>query len=62
MKKVYDELNQKDLTKNIECLVIYPDLEIKENDLSNLKTSENAIKKYVGFYKVGVSVPIVKKI
>ncbi len=60
LKKVYEELDQKDQTKNINCLVIYPDLEILSNDLSNLTTEKNKIDKYVGFFKVGVNVPTIK--
>lgn len=60
LKKVYDEFKIKDYSRSIDCLVIYPDLGIQNNDLNNLKTEENCIKKYVGFYKVGVNVPIIK--
>lgn len=60
LKKVYDELKQNDYSKSIDCLVIYPDLEIRKNDLSNLTADKNKIGKYIGFYKVGVSLPIIK--
>lgn len=60
LKKVYDELKIKDYSKNIDCLVIYPDLEIQNNDLSNLKSQNNKIKKYIGFYKIGVNLPIIE--
>lgn len=60
LKKVYDELKIKDYSKNIDCLVIYPDLGIQHNDLSNLKSENNKIKKYIGFYKIGVNLPIIE--
>lgn len=60
LKKVYEELNQNDQEKNIDCLVIYPDLDIQFNDLSNLTADKNKIDKYVGFFKVGVNVPTIK--
>lgn len=60
LKKVYDELKQNDYSKSIDCLVIYPDLEIQKNDLSNLIIDMNKIDKYIGFYKIGVSLPIIK--
>lgn len=59
LKKVYKELGKNE-TEIIDCLVIYPDLEVKENDLSNLKSSKSRIEKYVGFYKLGVKLPILK--
>jgi len=59
LKKVYKELGKNE-SEIIDCLVIYPDLEIKENDLSNIKSSKNRIEKYVGFYKVGVKLPLLK--
>jgi 5-methylcytosine-specific restriction enzyme subunit McrC len=60
LKKVYDELKQNNYNKNIDCLVIYPDLEIQKNDLSNLLIDMRKINKYIGFYKIGVNLPTVK--
>ncbi|OXA93940.1 hypothetical protein B0A62_12205 [Flavobacterium hydatis] len=60
LKKVYDEFKIEDYSKNIDCLVIYPDLETQHNDLSKLKAEENKIGKYVCFYKIGVNLPIIE--
>lgn len=57
LKKVYKELGKNE-TEIIDCLIIYPDLEINKNDLSNIKSCKNKIQKYVGFYKIGVNLPL----
>ncbi|MFB9107518.1 5-methylcytosine restriction system specificity protein McrC [Flavobacterium gyeonganense] len=59
LKKVYDKLKV-NYDQNINCLIIYPDLEIQNNDLSNPTAEKYKIDKYVGFYKLGVNLPIVK--
>lgn len=59
LKKVYDKLKKDDKEK-IDCLVIYPDLEIQTNDLKNPTAEKYKIDKYVGFYKLGVNLPIIK--
>ncbi len=59
LKKVYKAL-EKEFDENIDCLIIYPDLEKINNDLSNLTSVENSIKKYVGFYKMGVQIPLIQ--
>lgn len=61
LKKVYKAL-EKQYDKNIDCLIIYPDLNKTENDFSKLTSVERSIKKYVGFYKLGVNIPLIKKL
>lgn len=46
LKKVYDEFKIKDYSKNIDCLIIYPDLEGQYNDLSNRKSQINNMEIY----------------
>lgn len=59
LKRVYDTLNI-DYEKIISCLIIYPDLDITENNLNKLK--ELPIKQdYIGFYKIGVTLPIINR-
>ncbi len=62
MHKVYDALNYpKD--KIIDCLIIYPNQESKNKDLSNfnalIKDSSSAIGEYVNFFKIGIELPVV---
>ena len=59
LKKVYKSLD-KNLDENIECLIIYPDLDKTDNDLSDLTSVQNSIKKYVGFYKMGIQIPLIQ--
>lgn len=63
MHKVYDDLKySKD--KVIDCLIIYPNQESENHDLSNfnelIKDSSSAIGEYVNFFKIGIVLPIVK--
>lgn len=63
MHKVYNALNySKD--KIIDCLIIYPNQESKNTDLSNfnalIKDSSSAIGEYVNFFKIGIELPVVK--
>jgi 5-methylcytosine-specific restriction enzyme subunit McrC len=59
LKKVYDKL-KKGYNENIDCLVIYPDMEIQNNNLVDLTAEKHKIDKYVGFYKLGVYLPTIK--
>lgn len=64
LKKVRRKLNVND-DRNIDCLIIYPDLEnglnIKDLTLENIKNSfeENEIKAYHKIYKLGVKLPVI---
>ncbi|MES2545644.1 MAG: hypothetical protein V4548_12215 [Bacteroidota bacterium] len=58
LKKVYKVLD-KNHNENIDCLIIYPDLDKIENDFSNLTSTDKSIKKYAGFYKIGVRLPLI---
>ncbi len=60
LEKVYKALD-KNHNENIDCLIIYPDVEKSENHFNNLTSDEKKLKKYTGFYKMGVKVPLVKK-
>lgn len=63
MKKVYDDLKFPK-EKVIDCLIIYPNQESNNKDLSNfnelLKDHNSVISEYVNFFKIGVELPIVK--
>ena len=63
MHKVYDALKYpKD--KIIDCLIIYPNQESNNKDLSKfselMKDSNSAIGEYVNFFKIGIELPVVK--
>lgn len=58
LKRVYKAL-EKNHDENIDCLIIYPDLNKIENDFIDLTSVEKSIKKYVGFYKIGVNIPLI---
>ncbi len=63
MHKVYNALNySKD--KIIDCLIIYPNQESTNKDLSNfnalINDSSSAIGEYVNFFKIGIQLPVVK--
>ena len=62
MHKVYEKLEiEKD--KLIDCLIIYPDQKSEQTDLSNFETiiKQDAAKsnEYVGFYKMGIKLPMI---
>ena len=61
MEKVYTEL-KKPTNEVIDCLIIYPirDNNNKSIDLLNLENMK-PIDKYVGFYRLGLLVPCIKK-
>lgn len=58
LKKVRSQLNVVD-DKNIDCLIIYPDLEngIEVLTLENIKQFRNEIKAYYNVFKLGVKLP-----
>lgn len=60
LKKVYKALD-KNYGSMIDCLIIYPDLIVETNNLKDLKSKNNRIEKYIGFYKIGVKVPLLEK-
>jgi 5-methylcytosine-specific restriction enzyme subunit McrC len=65
MHKVYDALNfEKD--KIIDCLIIYPNQESGNKNLSKfielMEEPDSAIREYVNFYKIGIELPVVKNI
>ncbi len=43
----------------VDCVIIYPDISNKKDDLKNIK--QNIIKNFVKFYKYGIKMPIKKK-
>jgi 5-methylcytosine-specific restriction enzyme subunit McrC len=60
MHKVYETLNfPKD--KIIDCLIIYPNQECNNSDLTNftelLKEPNSSIKEYVNFFKIAIKLP-----
>jgi len=62
MHKVYDALNYpKD--KIIDCLIIYPNQESNNKDLSKfselIKDPNSSINEYVNFFKIGIELPVV---
>jgi len=63
LHEVYDELKySKD--KIIDCLIIYPNQESSNTDLSNfdalISDPKSSISEYVNFFKIGIKLPIVK--
>jgi 5-methylcytosine-specific restriction enzyme subunit McrC len=58
LKKVRNQLNVVD-DKNIDCLIIYPDMEngIEVLTLENIKQFRNEIKAYYKVFKLGVKLP-----
>lgn len=65
MHKVYDALKYpKD--KIIDCLIIYPNQESNNKDLSKfselIKHSNSKIGEYVNFYKIAIELPVVNEI
>lgn len=60
MKSVYTALNKHE-NEIIDCLIIYPDQESKNKDLKNIDLKSYRIDKFVNFYKVSVSLPLIKK-
>lgn len=62
MEKVYDKIG-KLKSESIDCLIIYP---IRDKDVEEIKElcldDKKPIDKYVGFYRLGLVVPSVKKI
>jgi 5-methylcytosine-specific restriction endonuclease McrBC regulatory subunit McrC len=60
MEKVYKELN-KSTNEVIDCLIIYPirDRDNQNTELFNLENMK-PIDKYVGFYRLGLSIPCIK--
>ncbi|MFT3846821.1 MAG: hypothetical protein QM725_17300 [Lacibacter sp.] len=65
LHKVYDALKfEKD--KIIDCLIIYPNQESGNKNLSKfselMEQPDSEIREYVNFYKIGVELPVVKNI
>ncbi|MBE7649020.1 hypothetical protein [Tenacibaculum finnmarkense] len=56
MEKMYNELNEPDLSKILACLVIYPD-QINGLDLVKENLTNNTFKNYVQFFKYGIKLP-----
>ena len=58
LKKVRNQLNVDD-DKNIDCLIIYPDMEngIEDLSLQTIKDKSREIKTYYKVYKLGVKLP-----
>ena len=60
LKEVYDILKV-DYNKNIDCLIIYPNLNEGNEDFVNINFTVNPLKKYVGFYKLDIKLPFSNK-
>lgn len=58
LEKVYNKLT-KSRNENIDCLIIYPDIEkgIENFRDVSLKSDENKLNEYVGIYKIGIQLP-----
>lgn len=63
LNKVRKELNVTD-DRNVDCLIIYPDMENGLDDLSleNIKAKMTLIKAYHKVYKLGVKLPFIEEI
>lgn len=61
LKKVSDELGF-DTSSNIDCLIIYPDIEngIQTIDKKDFNKTLDPIKVYNGIYKLGVNIPLIE--
>ena len=60
LNKVREKLKVTDDT-NIDCLIIYPDMEngIVDFSLNNIQQSKQKIKAYYKVYKLGISLPLI---
>ena len=56
LKEVYDILKV-DYTKNIDCLIIYPNLNDGNDDFVDVNFKVNSLNKYIGFYKLDIKLP-----
>lgn len=64
LNKVRDKLNVSSTDdKNIDCLIIYPDIDkgIEDFSLQNIQDKKEAIKAYHKVYKLGVKIPVIDK-
>jgi len=65
LHKVYETLNFSK-ERIIDCLIIYPNQESNNEDLSNfielLKDPTSVMSEYVNFYKIGIKLPTIKEI
>ena len=61
LNKVREKLRVTD-DKNIDCLIIYPDMEngIEDLSLESIKNNREEIKAYHKVYKLGIKLPIIK--
>lgn len=63
LREVYEKLKFKG-DKIIDCLIIYPNQQSSNKDLSDfdklIKDPESSIKGYVKFFKIGIELPIIK--
>lgn len=59
MKSVYKALNKPE-NEIIDCLIIYPDQEHGHVNLKEVNLKEAAIDQFVNFYKVPISLPLIK--
>lgn len=62
LNKVREKLDVND-DSNIDCLIIYPDIEngIKDLSLKNVNNNKREIKAYYKVYKLGVKLPVIDK-
>lgn len=61
MKGVYERLEISDLTKVIDCLIIFSDQQISSTEIDRNKLKETPVSSYVQFYKTGISLPMLKQ-
>lgn len=60
LKEVYDILKV-DYDKNIDCLIIYPNLDGGNLNYIDVNLKVNPLKKYVGIYKLDINLPFSNK-
>lgn len=56
LKEVYDIL-QVDYDRNIDCMIIYPNLDEGNVDFATVNFKKNAVNKYIGIYKMDIELP-----
>jgi 5-methylcytosine-specific restriction enzyme subunit McrC len=57
LQKVYEKFN-KQSHELIECMILYPEGELKKGEKYTIELTKSPIKGYVGVYKSGVKLPI----
>lgn len=60
LKSVYEKLDKK-YPESIDCLIIHPDQENGILNFNNLNLRKKTISAYLGVYKIGIRLPLIKK-